>query len=426
MERTAEIVMALCQILPNIGVYIFLQSLVPVISYIYSHYKPGGLLRASPVKGAQFGKIIWRRRLFTYQASSPMDFLCVYHTTVRPEYVLRRNVSLYCIMLKDAYFIETPVDMNIYSSDENPFMYLAQFNGGQNIIKMPIHTFHTLADKIGDPRVPVIWVSNIGRCGSTLLGQVFERVPGTCVLSEPDATLNICELRSKNQISEKEYEDLLRSTIRIICKQDTNIKRFVVKTRSTCASLLLVLSKIYPNHVQQIFMYRNSLETIASNSVAVTPYSVLLRAFADNDFVSSIFPVFRKQFRFERQCKIPDFPDVPLERTFEQQVHIWANFVILGRHAISRDPNIIPLKYEDVISNPNKTIQTIFQTLGIPLEHSDKAVSSLDRDSQRGTSISGRKSKNSPRRRISAENWTIANKILSSYNLPQLGEQFVI
>ena len=163
-------------------------------------------------------------------------------------------------------------------------MYLAQFIRGWNIIKMSIHTFHTLADKIGDPQVPVIWVSNTVRCGSSMLCQVFESLPGTCVMSEPDATLNICEMETKNEISEKQYEDMFRSTFRIICKPDTNIKRFVVKTRCTCAALSLLLSKLYPKHVQQIFMYRNSMETISSYSVAVTPYVVLLGACADNDF----------------------------------------------------------------------------------------------------------------------------------------------
>ena len=160
--------------------------------------------------------------------------------------------------------------------------------------------------------------------------------------------------------------------------------------------------------------------------MAVTPYAVLLRACADNDLISSIFPVFRKQYRFERQCKLRTLPDIPLEKPFKQLVHMWANFIILGRHAISHDPSIIPIKYEDIVSNPRKIFQTLFQTLEISLEHLDKALPSLERDSQRGTSISGRKSKTSPRRRISAESREVANIILLSYGLPQMGEQFVI
>ena len=362
----------------------------------------------------------------TYHASSPLDFLCVFYSTVQPEYVLHPNVSLYCMSNNEAFFVETPVNVDIYSSDENPFLYLAQYNKGINIIKMAVHTFHALADKIGDPLVPVIWLSNIGRCGSTMLCQVFEKVPGTCVMSEPDVTLNICEMETKNEVSEKQYEEMLLSSIRILCKPYPNTERFVVKTRSTCASLLMLLSKLYPKQVKQIFMYRNSLETIASYSIAATSYSVLLRACADNEIISSNLPFFRKQFRFERQSKLLTLSDIPLKTTFEQQVHIWANFVILGRYAISRDPSILPQKYEDIVANPHQAIQTLFQALEIPSEHVDKAAASLGRDSQRGTAINGKKFQNDPCRRISAANRAIANRILSSYNLPHMGEQFIL
>ena len=157
-------------------------------------------------------------------------------------------------------------------------------------------------------------------------------------MSKPDAPLNICEMETKNEISEEQYEDMFRSTIRIICTEDQDIERFVVKTRSTCALLLLPLSKMYAKNVKQIFMYRNSLETTAAYSVAAaTPDSVLQLAYADNDFISSILLLFRKQFRFENQCRLRSFPGIPLERPFKQLAHTWANLIILGRYTISQD-----------------------------------------------------------------------------------------
>ena len=83
---------------------------------------------------------------------------------------------------------------------------------------MFIHTFHTLANTIGDPVVLVIWLSNIGRCGSTVLCHVFEKVPGTLVLSEPDAPMNLCQMQSLTHVLDKEYNNIMRSTVRVLCK----------------------------------------------------------------------------------------------------------------------------------------------------------------------------------------------------------------
>ena len=101
------------------------------------------------------------------------------------------RTSLYSLSKHEAVFVETEENVNIYSSDESPFVCFAQLNRSKNVIKVPISYLHALADKIGDPSVPVVWVSTTGRCGSTVLCQTFEKVPGTLYIAEPDAPSNI-------------------------------------------------------------------------------------------------------------------------------------------------------------------------------------------------------------------------------------------
>ena len=93
--------------------------------------------------------------------------------------MLKPTVSLYAVSATEALFVETPKSVNIFSSDENPFFYIAQFRRCKRVIKVPIKSFHRLAGKIGDPEVPVTWLTNTARCGSTILCQVLEKVPGT-------------------------------------------------------------------------------------------------------------------------------------------------------------------------------------------------------------------------------------------------------
>ena len=73
-------------------------------------------------------------------------------------------------------------------------------------------------------------------------------------------------------------------------------------------------------------------------------------------------------------------PDIPFTNTFEQMVHMWANFMILARHAISCDPHILPLRYEDIVSHPRCTLTDVFQKLKLDLNHMDTALSALNRD----------------------------------------------
>ena len=72
-----------------------------------------------------------------------------------------------------------------------------------------------LAANTGDPSVPAIWMSNTGRCGGTMLTQVFESVPGLLVIHEPDPPTNVHDLNEGNTCEDSEYEVMLKAMIRI-------------------------------------------------------------------------------------------------------------------------------------------------------------------------------------------------------------------
>ena len=76
-------------------------------------------------------------------------------------------------------FVETGEKDSIYSSNVNQFISVAQFLYARKVIKLSISDFVSLAERIGDPTVSVIWMSNTGRCGGIMLCQVFESAPGT-------------------------------------------------------------------------------------------------------------------------------------------------------------------------------------------------------------------------------------------------------
>ena len=70
-----------------------------------------------------------------------------------------------------------------------PFMYINQFKMCSELIRMPLESFLRLADQVGDPKGKLVILSNTGRCGSTLLTQLFEALPHTVAISEPEVLL---------------------------------------------------------------------------------------------------------------------------------------------------------------------------------------------------------------------------------------------
>ena len=158
---------------------------------------------------AQLGWVLWKHKFAILSVTSPINFLCLFRTRVSPEYVLRPAVSLYAITRKKAIFVETPESVNIYSSDVHPFFLAAQFLTATKVINLTIRDFLCLAEKVVDPTVPVIWVSNTGCCGGTMLTQVFESVPGTLVIHEPDPPTTVHHL-NENTFEDSEYEVMLK------------------------------------------------------------------------------------------------------------------------------------------------------------------------------------------------------------------------
>ena len=72
------------------------------------------------------GRILWKWKHFEMD-TSPSDFLCLFNSRVRPDSVLRPNVSLYALTDKEAIFVETAKNINIYNSKVHPFFFVSQY-----------------------------------------------------------------------------------------------------------------------------------------------------------------------------------------------------------------------------------------------------------------------------------------------------------
>ena len=375
-------------------------------------------------KSARISRVLWRRKCFMMDITSSRDFLTTYGSCVHPRIVLNPNISLYAITKHEAVFVETPKNLNLFRSDVNPFLYIAQFLYCRHIITMPIQSFHMLATEIPDSTVPIIWLSNTGRCGSTIVGQIFESVTGSVLMSENDSLTNLSYLKIKDKLSVKEYNEMLLSIIKIICKPIPNTRRFCIKPRSCGLVHLESISRLLPN-IKLLFLYRNALPTVSSFLALTISESALVcwRYFSDSDIISRLFPFFRKYLRYYFALRDDDFlKDPATMNTVEMFTSMWAQFIILARHVRSQNKNVIPIKYEEVTSDPLRTCKRVFLAVGIDIIEAQHAVVALQRDSQRGSVLSTTAIGKDPRRSVNKTDRLKADAILSKYNLPLMGE----
>ena len=91
---------------------------------------------------------------------------------------------------------------------------------------------------------------------------------------------------------------------------------------------------------------------------------------------------------------------------------------------MSRDPNILPIRYEDIIASPKEAVKQLFDSLEIDGIHVDNAVTSMKHDPQKDSVLS--RGRLEARKYISAEDRIKVDVILSKFKLPLLGKDFRI
>ena len=403
--------------------YIALYRIVRFKTFITGSF---GDRSFSYTTSALLQRVLWRRKLFIIDQSLPRDFLTWPIRTVHPNYVLQSNVSLYAITAKEAVFVETPVDMDIYKSDINPFLYKGQFRHCQRVVTMPVTSLHKLANEVGSISGDVVWLSNTGRCGSTIIGQLFEEVSSTVLISENDALINLSYLRLEGKVTQEEYERLFISIVKVICKPHPGTKRFCIKPRSCAMIHIGTVSKLFPEiHVKQLFLYRNSLETLSSwlDYTHFDGVKRLIRYCNDSDVISWLIPYFRRRLH-KYMAFIADKAGKPPSdmNTVETVAAMWASFICHAKEVKSCDKTIVCVKYEDLVSDPLNTCKHIFRETRINLSETEKALTRLKKHSERTGVDFEDLEKKDPWRNISKENKVKVNRILKNHNVPLLGE----
>ena len=391
-------------------------------------------------------RVLWRWKSVPVSQSSAADFLAWSRRDLAPlRVLLRPDVTLYCVTSDSAVFVRCPAACNIYSSVSSPFFYLAQFLNAQEVYITTLNWFHLLAAEITeDCRVPVTWLSSTGRCGSTMLTQVMERVPGTVSISEPDAILNIAAMAKSGQITSEQKRSLLKSAISILVfsaqsytkpspsgadEARERCGRVFIKTRSECLVLVEDIRRLFP-HVVHVFMWRRLATLLGSfkqfGGVLRTPWVKLV----DSEIVASVTSYFRKS------TFLHEFYGSEEEKSAVLDLVPCLSFVGIMATAVSSQLKRVQLLqsqgfavpallYEDILSDPAKTIGNLFDYLQISREQLPVALTAMKKQSQSNLPCADSKKQPSVKSRdqLTSREWRDVQKVLARLELPQIDEE---
>ncbi|KAK7471638.1 hypothetical protein BaRGS_00035735 [Batillaria attramentaria] len=371
-------------------------------------------------QSAHVQEVLWRRKLNSYAVADVADFITKHREFKHPSYVLRPNVSLYCVTRNEAVFVETPEGEDVYSGGP---LYLRQFALAQRVITMPLASFHKTASDVGPPRVPFTWLSCTSRSGSSLLAHVLGSARNMRVLHEPDALTCLGRLLRDKALASGEYSQLLASAVMLLCKPDDRCGALLLKARPCITRMVEDVYTAIPR-ARYLFLYRNSLKSLNSclAVAAGDPATRAMRMVLDSKVLSTIFPCGRK-WLYAAEAGINEKPSAAIRPNTLTASGIataaWAAGV--ARAAEFRDKGI-PLRallYEDIMRNPRAACEQLFKLLELRPEHVPDAVQVFRQDFNRSPPLP----QMDTRRALPHEARQEADFVLKKYGLPKLGER---
>ncbi|ELT99483.1 hypothetical protein CAPTEDRAFT_196175 [Capitella teleta] len=349
------------------------------------------------------------------------DFLFLHDDILDADYVIQNDsVSLFFLDPENdvAVFAEGRPDQMLWRGEMNPFITLACYDHAQRLIVIPMPVFHKICSRLPDPDGKLVFLGNTGRCGSTLLVQLFEQTEKIITYSEP-FPLNNLSVMYKEKGHCPEVLQMTRHLIRMFCrplKSLPNPDGYLIKPIGPALLCMDVVEKIYPG-TSYFYLYRDM------DKVARSYYKL-----------SFILPSSRLIFLFMRfSASMVDrifgnvgLPTKGAARTFQDDYCSAIFQAIIATKIYQRlrndGANIHGLSFDDLIANKELGVRAIFKVCGLSSALVKPAMRAFDQDAQKGSIVSMEvMSKISPLKVTDADVQR-ANKLLVEFGFPPIGQ----
>jgi hypothetical protein len=278
----------------------------------------------------------------------------------------RPNVTPYCLDHKNRrmVFVETPLEVDVSNA---PLFYRAQYEAATRLIAIPYDLVHEIAARMPAQFQELVCLYSVGRCGSTLMSNIWRSFNDTYSLSEPDVFTDINYRRGAGHLTHQDAILLLGSAVRLFNRLPIPRRRLVIKFRPQCTGLAELMRRLQPT-ASFVFMYRNALDCIDSR----------IRVFGEQSLPEHVF---RQTFSYAQSQ-----PQVYERlRRLAQPLLIW--LVCVHNYLRMRECGVplVAFKYEELLRNPTDSMARLFAHCGAADASVEQACSAMTEDAHAGT-----------------------------------------
>ena len=320
------------------------------------------------------------------------------------------NITLYALnhFTREAIFVETPPEIDLA---EAPFLYQAQYDNAIRLYSMSYKSFLKLAEIVRQPNKQLILIHSVGRCGSTLLSDVFNNLPDVLSLSEPEAFTEIVKRREPDGRNEAEMAQLLDAVIQVQCRPTNQLAPnvYAIKFRSFSTVMIDLLHRVAPQS-KHIFLYRNAEDRARS----------IARAFRTVEAGNMALDPDNLRVRTKFVPLISQYADRATNGTLskvEFSMLAWLSGMqkYLEQHAAGVP--MCAVRYEDMIAEPQKIVQMLYEYCNLPTtpERLTLGVQAFARDSQQGSSLARKNLKQDEQNQLTEAHLAEIHQLLTEH-----------
>ncbi|ELU14331.1 hypothetical protein CAPTEDRAFT_199755 [Capitella teleta] len=357
----------------------------------------------SPVAQA-FKKVAWNKYCFLLPPSL-RDFILEHDEYVDLDYVVQHDNI--CLFFFDPHqdvvvFAEAEPGRVLWKSSSDSFVTMSQYKHAERLIVMRMADFHKLCATLPDPTKSVIIMGNTGRCGSTLLTQVYEYSNKVISISEPYPLNNLAVMYRQKGFS-SEVLQMTRSIIRMYCRPHKcvpNPEGYLLKPTGPSLACTAPITKLYPQ-TKTFYLYRQM------NNVAKSMYKM-----------SFFLPTMRCTYFFSR------FSGNLTEMLFEKTSlpTEGTNRTVTNDHSASIFQAAVATKMYRMMRDEGTKLRAIFKASGLPESLVTDALKAFERDSQTDSVVSMEKLSKIKPLEYTKEDQEESSKILEELGFPRLDQ----
>ena len=320
-----------------------------------------------------------RARVHAAAFASREHFTLVDGQAATPQLVIDEpGWSPYCLddENRSVLFVHVPPHVDLAQAK---FVYTTQFEQAQRALLVPYAVLERLAEQVKTPN-KIIFIYSIGRCGSTLMSQIFSQIEGVYSLSEPDIYTNISLLPTW-ATRRDELLPVLKACTLLLTQRQPEIA--VLKFRSHGIRLSDWFYAAFPQ-AYNLFMYRNAV------SWAQSVHRFLQRLGLPNQLKWDEALQLWCDLTGEKIAYVESFVNVDQDLLYFSDLlaPAWTSYLDWYMTHYQSGVPFHSIRYEALNDQREATLHAVFDYCGLPTSHLSQAIRAFETDSQAGTAIS--------------------------------------